>query len=96
VYTTTEKSKGKKYKPKASDRRTGAGQSFRAAAGMQNVGRTRRSKLTGVLPGVYKGLSEGKEPNYYDKQEEEILNTSASIEQLVASLENKKNETDTQ
>jgi len=96
VYTTTEKSKGKKYKPKASDRRTGAGQSFRASAGMQNVGRTRRSKLTGVLPGVYKGLSEGKEPNYYDKQEEEILNTSASIEQLVASLENKKNETDTQ
>jgi len=96
VYTTTEKSKGKKYKPKASDRRTGAGQSFRAAAGMQNVGRTRRSKLTGVLPGAYKGLSEGKEPNYYDEQEEQILNTSASIEQLVASLENKKNETDTQ
>ncbi len=96
VYTTTKKSKGKKYKPKASDRRTGGGQSFRAAAGMQNVGRTRRSKLTGVLPGVYRGLSEGKEPNYYDEQEEQILNTSASIEQLVSSLESKENETDTQ
>ena len=95
VLTTTDRSKGKWYKEDPGpDRRNGLAQSQKAWAGMQNVGKTKRSFLPGAKEiGINYSLSEGTNPNYYDEEEKQILKNTADISRLIESLEKAEDET---
>ena len=70
------------------DKRNGSPQAMKAAAGMQNIGRTK----TNIWPGrkdinsVYRGLSEGRESNYYDKEEKKLFQETYDTKKLIDSL----------
>ncbi len=89
----TPGSRGKRYKPKAMDRRTGKRQSFNALAGNQHVGRTMRSLFPGrsEIESLYK-FSEHVEPNYYDDQEENLFQEKNELKRLIESLEKSNDE----
>ena len=83
-----DRSKGKRYEPKAMDRRTGKRQSFNALAGNQHIGRTMRSLFPGrsEIESLYK-FSEHVEPNYYDDQEAILFQEKSELKKLIESLE---------
>jgi hypothetical protein len=89
VTTTTVASKGKGYTPKRNDRRTGAKQSM--------FGQTGQYSVSSAFPGkrdvssIYK-LTEGKEDsNYYDQQEQQILQENKEVKELIDSLKSLEN-----
>ena len=94
VYSKTQNSK-KWYMPKRADARDGFRQSQNALAGLQSTGKSRRSFLPGAeeLLGINYRLSEGVNPNYYDKEEEQIMRNTSEINNLIESLEKTTDET---
>ena len=91
--TTTNKSKGKIYKPVKVDHRDGVTQSLNRIAPTPTYGGTARSLGYKDLRALAKGLPESK--TIYGDMESKILNSSKEIEKLIESLE-KMNETKTQ
>jgi len=89
----TPRAKGKRYKPKAMDRRTGKRQAFNAMAGNQHIGKTMRSLFPGrsEIESLYK-FSEHVEPNYYDDQEAVLFHEKNELKRLVESLEKSNDE----
>lgn len=93
----TKGSKGKRYVPEASDKRSlGAyKRSTMASGGHHSTGASRKSFYPGAdaLASVsYKGLSENLDSNYYDQEEENIFRQSTEVRKLIESLEKSSDE----
>ena len=92
--TTTSKSKGKWYTPRAQrggDRRTGRMQSRRAQAGISGMGNIATPAGKKDLDQVWR-FSEGRDANYYDEQEKKLFQENVEVKRLIESLESNKDE----
>ena len=78
--------------PGKRDRRDGGTQSWRASAGLANVGTE-----TSVWPGrkdlrIYRGINESLGSNYYDEEEKKLFKETSEVKKLIDSLEKMTNE----
>jgi len=85
---------GRRDSPSDYDRRDGAPQALRAAMGMQNIGRTETSIWPGRkdMRGIYRGLSEVSNANYYDEEERKLIKETYETRKLIDSLEKANDE----
>jgi hypothetical protein len=93
--TTTTKSKLKWYKPVTTDKRDmGARKkNYMSMSGVEQGGKRKSHKGYHELMGLSKGIVNESEPNYGDEIERKVLLASKDINDLLSSLEKKKNET---
>jgi hypothetical protein len=93
--TTTNKSKLKWYKPVTTDKRDmGARKkNYMSMSGAEQGGKRKSHKGYHELMGLSKGIVNESGPNYGDEIERKVLLASKDINDLIGSLEKKKDET---